>query len=158
MIVLETARLLLRPHEPRDLDAFCAMEMDAAVRRYVGGFPRTRRESEEKFRKAGLNAIILKSEERYIGRAGLHPAAGGATGIGFYIAPAYWGRGFATEAARAVIEYGFGTLALSRIVAQVETGSAASSRVLQKLGFRLVRHEAGDPRSFDHFELCADRL
>ncbi|HJT17220.1 MAG TPA: GNAT family N-acetyltransferase, partial [Thermoanaerobaculia bacterium] len=143
-------RLILRPHEPRDLDAFCAMEMDAEVRRYVGGLPRTREEAEQKFRTVPVGAIILKSEDRYIGRAGLHSA-----GIAFYIARPYWGRGFATEAARAIIDDAFRERKVSRINAHVETGNAASVRVLEKLGFKHVRHEPGEPRSFDHFELTA---
>lgn len=150
MIALETARLLLRPHKPHDLEAFCAMEMDPEVRRYVGGRPRAREEAEEKFRTVPVSAILLKSEDRYIGRAGLHSA-----GIVFYIARPYWGRGFATEAARAILDYGFRELKLPRIAAHVETGNAASVRVLEKLGFKHVRHEPGEPRSFDHFELTA---
>jgi RimJ/RimL family protein N-acetyltransferase len=126
------------------------MEMDADVRRYVGGHPRTREQAEQKFRTVPVSAIILKAEDRYIGRAGLHSA-----GIAFYIARPYWGRGFATEAARAVVDHAFRELKLPRITASVETGNAASVRVLEKLGFRHVRHEAGEPRSFDHFECVA---
>jgi len=156
LIVLETERLLLRDHEPQDLDAFCAMEMDPEVRRFVGGRPRTREEAEERFRNAGgLCAAVLKAENRYIGRCGLHPMPGGGVGLGFYIARAYWGRGFATEAARAFVEYGFRELKLRRILASVEVGNEASVRVLEKLGFKRVRREEGERRSFDHFELTA---
>jgi len=126
------------------------MEMDPEVRRYVGGRPRTREEAVEKFRGVPVNAILLKSENRYIGRAGLHSA-----GIAFYIARPYWGHGFATEAARAVVEHAFEELKLARIAASVETGNAASVRVLEKIGFKHVRHEPGHPRSFVHFELTA---
>ena len=49
MVVLESERLLFRPHEAADLEAFCAMEADAEVRRYVGGAPRTREAAEERF-------------------------------------------------------------------------------------------------------------
>lgn len=155
MIVLETERLLLRPHEPQDVDDYCAMEMDAGVRRFVGGHPLTRAEAEARFRDAALSAMILKSDNCYVGRAGLHPASGGAVAIGFYVARRYWGRGFATEAARAVIDHGFRVLKLPRILASVQTGNAASVRVLEKLGFKHVRHEDGAARSFQHFELTA---
>jgi len=97
--------------------------------------------------------MIYKAENRYIGRCGLHPVPGGAVGLGFYVAKAYWGRGLATEAARVFVDYGFQELKLPRIISSVEVGNAASVRVLQKLGFRCVRREEGERRSFDHFEL-----
>src|SRR5207237_4686642 len=105
VIVLETERLLFREPEMQDLDAYCAMEMDPEVRRFVGGYPRTREEAERRFRngcrhKTNLPfcSIILKAENRYIGRGGLHPMPGGAVGLGFYLARPYWGGGLATEA------------------------------------------------------------
>jgi len=76
-----------------------------------------------------------------------------AVGLGFYVAKPYWGRGLATEAARVFVDYGFQELKLQRIISSVEVGSAASVRVLQKLGFRWLRREEREPRSFDHFEL-----
>jgi len=163
VITLETERLLLREHEADDLDPFCAMKMDPEVRRFVGGRPRTRDEAEQKFRKIPSNdrlpfwAIVYKAEGRYIGRGGLHPMPGSAPGLGFYIARAYWGRGFATEAAQAFVEYGLRELKLQRIISSVEVGNAASVHVLEKLGFSLVRREEGERRSFDHFELMAGR-
>ena len=84
MIVLETERLLFREPEMQDLDAYCAMEMDPEVRRFVGGYPRTREEAEQKFRQGHRQkghlpfyAMIYKAENRYIGRCGLHPMPGG---------------------------------------------------------------------------------
>jgi ribosomal-protein-alanine N-acetyltransferase len=71
---------------------------------------------------------------------------------GFYLAREYWGRGIATEAGRAFIEFGFTQLHLRRIVAAVKVGNAASVSVLQKLGFVLVQTERG-VRSFHHHEL-----
>ena len=159
--MIETERLVLRPHEPQDLDAFCAMEMDPDVRRFVGGRPRTRDEAEARFSallhpgRFPFCAMIFKPDMRYIGRCGLHAVPGAAVGLGFYVAKDFWGRGFATEAARAFVEHGFRDLKLKRIVSSVERGNRASARVLEKLGFRLVRHEPGERRSFDHFELTA---
>jgi ribosomal-protein-alanine N-acetyltransferase len=161
VITVETERLLLREHAANDLDAFCAMEMDPDVRRFAGGRPRTREDAEQRFHKLRADdrlpffAIVYKAEGKYIGRGGLHPMPGGAPGIGFYIARPYWGRGFATEAARAFIEYGFRELKLPKIISSVEVGNGASARVLEKLGFTIVRREEGERRSFDHFELTA---
>jgi ribosomal-protein-alanine N-acetyltransferase len=168
MIVLESERLLFRDHEPADLDAYCAMDADPEVRRYVGGTPRPRDVAERKFRK-GLDrpesnrlwmwATVYKPDACYIGRCGVFPhftpsgPVPGEGALAFYLARAYWGRGLATEAGRAFVNFGFNELGLSRIVTAVEVGNVASVRVLEKLGFVLVRTESGESRSFYHFEL-----
>ena len=97
MIVLETERLLFRDHEPQDLEAFCGMEMDPDVRRFVGGRPRTREDAEQKFRamlsredRLPFCAMVLKANKTYVGRCGLHPMSGGAVGLGFYVAKPFW--------------------------------------------------------------------
>lgn len=56
--------------------------------------------------------------------------------LGYALKPAYWGRGYALEAARAAMEWGRGTLGLSRIVAIVQPANAPSIAVLEKLGLR----------------------
>jgi [ribosomal protein S5]-alanine N-acetyltransferase len=168
VIVLESERLLFRPHQAADLDAFCAMEADPEVRRYVGGAPRTRAAAAEKFRgmctrlgeedRLAMWAAVLKPEGRYIGRCGLYPRFDGDTKVvdeailGFYLAREFWGRGLASEASRAFVTFGFDELKLSRLVTAVEVGNAASVRILEKLGFVLASVEPG-PRSFYHFEL-----
>jgi RimJ/RimL family protein N-acetyltransferase len=76
----------------------------------------------------------------------------GEAALAFYLAREYWGRGLATEAGRAFIQFGFDRLRLNRIVATVQVGNAASLRVLEKLGFTLIGTERG-PRSFHKFEL-----
>jgi ribosomal-protein-alanine N-acetyltransferase len=168
VIILESERLLFRDHEPSDLDAYCEMEADPEVRRYVGGAPRPREVAERKF-QGGLHrpeanrlwmwATVYKPEECYIGRCGVYPHFSpsglipGEGSLAFYLARAYWGRGLATEAGRAFVNFGFQELRLSRIVTAVQVGNSASVRVLEKLGFVLVRTETGDPRSFYHFEL-----
>jgi ribosomal-protein-alanine N-acetyltransferase len=168
MWVLESERLGFRPHEVADLEAFCAMEMDAEVRRYVGGAPRTREAAEERFwgramqpaeGRLAMWATVLKSEGQYVGRCGLYPnmdAAGRVAEavLGFYLAREFWGRGLASEAGRAFVAFGFDELKLVRIVTAVQAGNAASVRVLEKLGFVLVRHEAGPRSFFYHFELA----
>ena len=167
MIVLESERLLFREHEPGDLEAYCAMEADPEVRRYVGGTPRARKEAERKFRDAhlknasarlALRATIFKPEDRYIGYCGLYPNVGprgavsGEAALAFYLARQYWGRGLATEAGRAFIGFGFTHLHLTRIVASVDVGNVVSVHIMEKLGFTLIRTEKG-VRSLHHFQL-----
>lgn len=163
MVVLETERLLFRDHEIGDLDAFCAMEADPEVRRWVGGHPRSREAAEEKFRRTflkprqnrlGMWATVFKPEGRYIGYCGVYPGHGPGEGtLGYYLARDYWGRGLATEAARAFVDFGFRELDLVRIVSSVQVGNDVSKHILEKLGFRHVYREMGEPRSFDHFAI-----
>jgi [ribosomal protein S5]-alanine N-acetyltransferase len=167
VIVLESERLVFRSHEAGDLEAFCAMEVDAEVRRYVGGAPRTREAAEQRFwsgpmvrvtDRLGMWATALKPEGGYVGRCGLYPHWKGEDRVpdegvlGLYLARAFWGRGLATEAGRAFVDFGFGELGLKRIVTAVEVDNAASVRVLEKLGFGVKEIEQG-ARSFYHFEL-----
>ena len=72
--------------------------------------------------------------------------------LAFCLAREYWGRGLATEAGRAFVNFGFDQLRLKRIVAVAEVGNAASIRVLEKLGFVCTEAEPG-ARSFYKFEL-----
>jgi len=168
MILLETDRLLFRRHEPADIDAYCAMEMDPDVRRYVGGKPRTREEAEKRF-LTGLEAVpnnlsmwatIYKPENKYIGRCGIYPhfnkdgnPIAGEASLGLYIAKPYWGRGLATEAGHAFVEFGFDKLDVQRIVTSIQAGNDASIRVIEKLGFTLEYFEQGEYRSFYHYEI-----
>ena len=167
MIVLESKRLLFRSHEAADLDAFCAMEADAEVRRYVGVAPRTREAAEQRFWERAMQpvegrlamwATVLKEDGRYVGRCGLYPNIRGGQKVpgeavlAFYIARQFWGQGFASEAGHAFVEFGFEELKLERIVTAVQVENTASIRVLEKLGFVVTSHETG-PRSFYHFEL-----
>jgi ribosomal-protein-alanine N-acetyltransferase len=164
VIVLESERLLFRDYEPSDLDAYCAMEADPEVRRYVGGIPRPRDAAEQRFRN-GLHrppedrlrmwATVFKPDGFYIGRCGVYPHFGFPRegSLAFYLARPYWGRGLATEAGRAFVNFGFQELGLSKIVTAIEVGNHASVRVVEKLGFRLASTETGPARSFYHFEL-----
>jgi len=167
-IFLETERLLFRQHVKTDLEAWCAMEADPDVRRYVGGSPRPREEAEKMFKrsiepvKGGLAmwATVFKPDGLYIGRCGIYPHFNddgihipGEASLGLYIAKAYWGRGLGTEAGRAFVQFGFEELKLKRIVAMVQVGNDASVRVMEKLGFELAMTEKGQYKDFYHFEL-----
>ena len=113
--------------------------------------------------RLGLWGAVLKRELRWIGYCGVYPhmLVGGAAAIpdegalGFAYARAYWGRGLATEAARAFVSFGLSELRLTRIVATVQQGNLASLRVLQKSGFREVRVEKGEAHSYHHFEVIS---
>jgi [ribosomal protein S5]-alanine N-acetyltransferase len=107
-----------------------------------------------------LLATVFKPEQRYIGRCGLYPARDDNDRIisrqaclAFYLARAYWGRGLATEAGQAFIDYGFNHLRLRRIEAGVNATNGASLRVVEKLGFIRIRSGEGDGQAWHLYEL-----
>jgi ribosomal-protein-alanine N-acetyltransferase len=108
----------------------------------------------------GLLATVFKPENRYIGYCGLYPQRGadnvvisGEARLAFYLARPYWGRGLATEAGRAFIEYGFNHLGLSRIVAGANARNLASNRVLTKIGMVWLRSGEGGGNRWHAYEL-----
>lgn len=128
-----------------------------------GGLPLTREQAEESFGHVmqgehddpgpmRLWATVSKADDTYIGRCGLYrPEPGGSsvetTGVLAYcIARPYWDQGFATEAARAFVRYGFDVLGLDRIVAGTSPTNKASNTILRRLG--MVRN-AGSGPAFD---------
>lgn len=166
-IILTSERLLFRQHIMADIDPYCAMEMDAEVRRFVGGQPRTREAAEQRFMESlkpvpdrlSMWATVIKETVEYIGRCGVYPhfkpdgsTIDGEGTLAFYIASEYWRQGFATEAGRAFIKFGFDELKLKRIVATVQSGNDASVHIIEKLGFQLASIEEGH-RTFYHYVL-----
>jgi RimJ/RimL family protein N-acetyltransferase len=151
---IETDRLLLRPWRPaEDLDALVAMNADPAVMRWIAPNRPLRREESADFLDRmvrhwdehgfGLWALVPREEPAAgcIGFAGLAipsflPAVLPAVEVGWRLHPAWWGRGLATEAARASMEFGFERLELRSIVSIIDPGNAASLRVAEKLGMR----------------------
>jgi RimJ/RimL family protein N-acetyltransferase len=150
---LETDRLLLRAWRPaEDLDALVALNADADVMRWVTPNRPLRRDETADFLDRvirhwdehgfGLWALTPREEDaECIGFAGLAipsflPAILPAVEVGWRLAPARWGRGLATEAARASIAFGFERLGLRSIVAVVDARNERSLRVTEKLGMR----------------------
>jgi RimJ/RimL family protein N-acetyltransferase len=162
-VFLETKRLFFRSHEPGDEAAFVRMQGDVDFRRYVGGTAWPAQKARKRFREQyvgrerepyGLWATILKESGEYIGCCGLVGDAP-APHLAYYIARPFWGRGFATEAASALVTFGFEDRALPRIVATVEKGHRVSEHILEKLGFHIVRDEtiAHSARIISYYEL-----
>ena len=81
---------------------------------------------------------MLKSSQQLIGNCGIRLKSADAQegDLGYELSPDHWGRGYATEAARAIVEFGFGTLKLHRIWSWCIADNVGSARVLQKLGMR----------------------
>lgn len=148
METLETGRLRLRPFTSGDVDAYYVrISSDSDVMRYLpGGKPRTRDDAawvvsyfmkHAKLHGFGVWAIEDKTSGELIGHAGLEYIPGaGEVEIAYTLAKSHWGRGLATEAARASLSYGFESLNLSEIYALAFPQNTASQNVMRKLGMR----------------------
>jgi ribosomal-protein-alanine N-acetyltransferase len=150
MTPLTTARLELWPVTAADLDHLAGLYADPAVMRYVGpGVPLTRDHAALRLRVMlahwadhgfGLMLARDRAGGAVVGRCGLsYLGETGCVELGYMFTPLVWGHGYATEAGRALLEYGFGVLKLPRIVAIARLENAASRRVLEKLGLRYVK-------------------
>lgn len=145
---IKTQRLLLRGFREEDLDAYAEMCGDSDVMRYIGaGKPLSRWESWRnmammlghwQLRGYGMWAVEERSSGEMIGRIGCWKPEGWiGFEIGWTLRRAYWKRGFATEAARAAMDYAFEKLQRSHVISLIRPENAASIRVAQKLGEKL---------------------
>lgn len=147
--MITTERLRLRPLTGADTDWWVRLHADEEVNSYVGAYTRARaaarlRAIEQQWaeRGHGLCAVELRSTGETIGRSGLNWwEQFDETEIGWTFARAHWGRGYATEAARSVLAWGFGPLGLQQITAMIHRDNAASGAVARRLGFSPLRED-----------------
>ncbi|ARV59456.1 GNAT family N-acetyltransferase [Nostocales cyanobacterium HT-58-2] len=145
---LETQRLILRGFREEDLDAYAKMHSDPEVTHYIGeGKTLSRSESWRnmamivghwQLRGYGLWAVEERCSGEMIGRIGCwQPEGWPEFEIGWMLQRAYWGRGFATEGAKAAMDYAFDELQQSYVISVIRPENAASIRVAQKIGEKL---------------------
>ena len=142
---LRTERLILRPWRDDDLEPFAALNSDPAVMEF---FPSllSRAQSDamvERIRAHfahngfGLWAVEVQGVAPFIGFTGLQrPSFMPGVEVGWRLARRYWHAGYATEAARASLAWGFAQLELSEIIAMVVPDNLRSQRVMAKLGMQ----------------------
>ena len=152
MTVLETERLLLRRFTPEDAADNYRIYADPENMRFMGRGPDSVESEREQILKHiasyydrhgfGLWAVVLKEEGRLIGRCGLllQPVEGAQeVEVSYLIDRHYWGRGLATEAARAAVGLGFERYRFPHVSALINPLNAASVRVAEKIGMRYER-------------------
>lgn len=146
--VLRTSRLLLRDFSADDFASLASYQRDAQYLRYYPlpreGEPGTRELLDlflgwqEEEPRSRFQLAIVHSSGQLVGTAGLRRRTpeSRVAGLGYELAPSFWGQGYATEAAGALLEYGFSDLALHRIHAHCVAENRASVRVLERVGMR----------------------
>ena len=147
--MIETDRLLLRPLRADDVDEFVALHADPRVNRFVGSYSRPRAverlaaiERQWAERGHGQCAIELKATRALIGRSGLrYWEQFDEVEVGWTLRAEHWGHGYATEAARACLDWGFSNLETDYVTAMIRPGNEASVRVAERLGFTVRRED-----------------
>jgi ribosomal-protein-alanine N-acetyltransferase len=143
--------------EPDDLDDLFALYSDSEVRRYFPEGTLTVEETWEElewflnghpdFPELGLWATIHKETGRMIGRCGLLPWTideRHEVEVAYLLGKKYWGQGLGTEAAQAVLEYGFEQLNLSRLICLIDRENQASIKVATKIGMTFEKESADE--------------
>ena len=162
--ILRTERLLMRRWTDADREPFAALNADPEVARYLSG-PMSHADSDALADRIeagfeangfGLWAIEVMATREFIGFTGLsRPRFEAhftpAVEVGWRLARPAWGHGYATEAARAALQYGFGPAGLDEIVSFTTLANARSRAVMDRLG---MTHDRAD--DFDHPMLAED--
>jgi RimJ/RimL family protein N-acetyltransferase len=144
---LDTPRLRLRPFRESDWEPYAAMCADPEVMRYLGtGATLTRDETWRaiagmlghwQLRGYGMWAMQTREGGELVGRVGfLDPPGWPGFELGWVLARAHWGRGYATEAATVALRCAFETLCRERVIHLIRPGNGPSIRVAQRLGAR----------------------
>jgi RimJ/RimL family protein N-acetyltransferase len=151
-IFLETERLVLRRFTEDDVDNLVELDSDPDVMHFItGGRATPRREIESdvlpmyvdyhaRFAGFGFWAAVEKASGRFVGWFHFRPTAhADEVELGYRLLKSVWGKGYATEGSRALIDKGFAELGVQRVVAFTMVVHVASRRVVEKAGLRLVR-------------------
>lgn len=152
MKILETKRLILRRLLPDDLDNLYALYSDQEIRRYFPEGTLTYEETKDELEwflnghpdhpQLGLWATIHKDTNHFIGRCGLLPwtiEQRAEVEVAYLLDKAYWGQGLATEAAQAIVDYGFEQLHLTRLICLIDPQNQASIKVAGRIGMTLEK-------------------
>ncbi len=151
---IETERLILREFRANDDTAMFELDSNAEVHKYLGNNPVTKIEQvhnyianiQQQYLNNGIGRWITieKSSNEIIGWSGLKFITEEENNqinfydVGYRFMPKYWGKGYATEATKAALKYGFETLNINKIVGAANTENKASRRVLEKCGLQFV--------------------
>jgi RimJ/RimL family protein N-acetyltransferase len=158
-LVIETARLKLRPFVEADVDAIAPIVSRPEFPQHMSWTAHTDRSETLEFVTSQIAAIrentgcawAIVVDHRAVGcvafdsiRWQLRALRVDRTELGYWLAPAHWGKGFMTEAATAVVRFGFETIGLHKVTTRCFGENHASRRVIEKVGFRFVGRAEDD--------------
>ena len=145
---IQTERLIIRNYQQTDLEDIHEYGSDPEVVKYVPFGPNTYEDSQN-FLNRAINkqkekpridyggAVVLKSEDKLIGGCRITKVSENEGNLGYALNRHYWGKEYATEAAKATVEFGFKKLGVYRIYADCHPDNVRSIRVLEKVGMTL---------------------
>ncbi|MEY8021640.1 GNAT family N-acetyltransferase [Muriicola sp. SD30] len=166
--IIESERLLLREITLDDTEEMLRLYSDPEVQKFTGEPVVTSMEEMKKaielriknYKKYGYGrwATVLKSGKQFVGWAGLaYLPEFDEVDLGYRFLPEFWGSGLATEASRAILNYGFDVLKLDKIVAIAMKENKASIRVMEKVGMEFEKLAPYEPGSIDAVWYCCDK-
>ena len=146
--ILTTERLIIREFELSDDVALYELNSDPEVMQYTGD---VYFDSVEKARELianysdykrngfGRNTVLFKETGAFLGWCGLKKLEDGTVDIGYRFLKKHWDNGYATESAKAIIDYGFKNYGLTEIIGNADVDNLSSIRVFEKLGMKFVK-------------------
>jgi len=159
--ILETPRLILRHQVLSDLDDLWALYCNPTITKFIPDAPRTREEAQEELEwhmhghphnpSLGLWATIHKETGKFIGRCGLLPwtiDGQDEVEVAYTIAEAYQAQGLGSEAAQAILNYGFEKLSLTRLICLIDSENTPSQKVAEKIGMRFEKESRDEFGTF----------
>ncbi|MBW7453788.1 GNAT family N-acetyltransferase [Paenibacillus sepulcri] len=149
--MLETRRLIIREFKPEDLEDIHVYASNPLVVKHIIWGPNSKEdtqsylntviEMQEQMPRLDFEAAaVLKETRQLIGGCGFHLSSPSQGEIGYCFNPLFWGNGFATEAADALLGFGFRELGLHRIFATCRPDNMGSAKVMQKIGMTYEGH------------------
>jgi len=148
--IIETKRLLLRELNVSDSEHFFVLNSDPEVLKYTGDKPFLSVYDAESFLKNyndykkngfGRWAVISKESSKFLGWSGLKLNEEKLIDLGFRFFKKDWGKGYATESAKASLEFGFNTLKINEIIGRASLENKGSVRVLEKLKMNFWKND-----------------
>jgi [ribosomal protein S5]-alanine N-acetyltransferase len=152
-LVIETQRLALRPVAESDVDALWPYVSDPALPRQMSWEAHADREATHAFVRSYIEALaantavgwVIEHEGRAVGWIALDDIEWQVRALrldrgelGYWLGPQVWGKGLMTEAATAVVRFGFDTIGLHKVTTRCLADNHASRRVIEKVGFRYI--------------------
>ena len=156
--------MFLRRYAEKDKKHFIALFTDAVVMKYVGDGVMTGEQAEAFWRKLfetlypqnfNIWAVFTRADSRYVGHAGIYPRPTKKEDWEFvyFLNRESWRKGYATEIARRIVEYGFEELNLPEVFATVDDEHSDSIRVLEKAGMNFERFEFDEDGRFSVYSI-----